>query len=185
VEAPPPLSRALNLTMGSAFGFTPGQFVDAALVLRALTPVLGPPTRDTGWYVTPYQPVPGVPEDCLGRNTQRILRWGNLSFAFWRYTGAGRPPYMLWSWTIGDTRASGEGDRREPHPIVERPAVAATTADGIGVGTPLSVLRSHFGAISVTGDGPAYLRGNDRGSHIDATIAHGKVTGIGTTLGFC
>lgn len=107
---------------------------------------------------------------------QRVLRWGNVSYAFWHSN-----VYVLWSWTLGDTRASGWGDRREPHPIIERPVVKATTVGGLGVGTPAAVLQRRLG-VSFS------LFDNGRGATAAAlhvSIAHGVVTGYGGTLSFC
>ena len=173
---PPPVSRALDLRAGTLFGFRPGPNTNPDLVLNALTPVLGPPTRDTGWYVTRSVPVPGGGEDCLGHNRQRILRWGSVSYAFWHSN-----VYVLWSWTLGNSEAAQEGDRREPHPIIERPIVKATTVGGLGVGTPVAALRNRLGD-----DLHLYDNGQRAtASAVQLSIKHGAVTGYAGVLSFC
>jgi hypothetical protein len=177
-QALPPLARAIDLRAGTAFGVGPGPGTNPDVVLATLTPALGAPTRDTGWYVTPSRAA-----DCLGGQRQRILRWGSLSYAFWHSNTD-----VLWSWTLGDSNATGDGDRREPHPIVESPVIAATTADGIGVGTRLAVLQARFDSrVTVAPDrrSASLPVPNGNGSVVLVSLDHGVVTGIGGRLAFC
>jgi hypothetical protein len=170
---PPPPSRALDLGAGTLFGFKPGPGTDPDGVRTALEPILGPPTRDTGWYQT----TSNGPEDCLGHLQARVLRWGNVSYAFWHSNTD-----VLWSWTLGDSKASGDGDRKEPLPIVEEPVVKATTADGFGVGTPIAVLQRELGdGVQVYDNGT----GANLPAQITLSVAHGLVTGYAGRLSFC
>jgi hypothetical protein len=170
---PPPPSRALDLKAGTLFGFKPGPYTDPDAVRGALEPILGPPTRDTGWYET----TSAGPEDCLGHKQARVLRWGNVSYAFWHSNVD-----VLWSWTLGDSRAAGRGDRKEPVPIVELPAVHATTSDGLGVGTPIAALQRAFGdRVQMFDNG----RGAFLPAQITISLARGLVTGYAGTLSFC
>jgi hypothetical protein len=169
---PPPPSRALDLQAGTLFGFKPGPDTDPDAVRAALEPILGPPTRDTGWYTTQSS----GPEDCLGHLRARVLRWGNVSYAFWHSNVD-----VLWSWTLGDSKASGDGDRKEPLPIVEEPVVKATTADGLGVGTPIAVLQRQLGD-------RLQMLDNGQGATIPGgaiSLANGVVTGYAGRLSFC
>jgi hypothetical protein len=137
--------------------------------------VLGAPTRDTGWFTALPRPVPGGGEDCLA-GPVRILRWGNVSYAF----GHGNV-YVLQSWTLGNSGAAGEGDRREPYPIVERPIVMATTVGGLGVGTAVAVLRGRLGDdFQLDGIGPGATA-----AAVRVSIKHGVVTGYAGVLSVC
>lgn len=108
---------------------------------------------------------------------QRVIRWGNVSYAFFGDGGT----EVLWSWTVGDESGEGDGDRREPQPIVEQPAFKPTTERGIGLGTPVAELRATLGrALSVNADG----RGA-RGGGVTFSLANGVITGIQGRLGFC
>jgi hypothetical protein len=179
--APPlPTRGALDLENGTLFGFKPGPLTPAT-VLAALTPELGPPTRDTGWYVTKSN----NPDDCIGGQTQRILRWGNVSYAFWRVSDPTQ--YVLWSWTLGDSRAADWGDRHEPLPIVEQPVINATTAAGLGVGTSTDTLRSVFGSrFVIPSDGSsAQIFRPDQNPTAYVRLVNGKATGIAGVLPFC
>ena len=170
---PPPPSRALDLHAGTLFGYRPGPGTNPDAVRSALTPILGPPTRDTGWYETKS----AGPEDCLGHLKARVLRWGNVSYAFWHSNTD-----VLWSWTLGDSKAAGRGDRKEPLPIVEQPVVHATTADGLGIGTSITALQHIFG-------NRVQLFDNGQGAFLPAqvsvSLAQGVVTGYAGTLSFC
>jgi hypothetical protein len=171
---PPPLDRALDLVRGTAFGFTPGNDIKPQVVLDVVTRVLGPPTRDTGWYTTKSL----GPDDCLGHNRQRILRWGSLSFAFWHPQAV---QFTLWNWSLGDS----SDDQREPHPIVARPIIAATTADGLGVGTSLTAVQRRYGAkVSVADDKSRASIQYGAGS-VNLFLAHGQVSGMQSRLSFC
>lgn len=153
-------------------------------MVAALKPLLGPPKRDTGWYETATLNT----DDCLGGNQQRVLRWGSLSYAFWKTVVNGKQQYTLWSWVVGDINASGWGDRREPLPIVLQPVIAATTADGDGVGTKLAVLQQRFGpgTIQLSDDHhEAYLGLGGPAGNVQLTIDDETVTGIAGTMGFC
>jgi hypothetical protein len=171
---PPPPGRALDLRAGTLFGFKPGPGTDPDGVRNALESILGPPTRDTGWYET----TSSGPEDCLGHARQRILRWGSVSYAFFGSSDV----YALWSWTLGDSNAAGWGDRKEPPPIVEEPVVRATTADGLGIGTSIAVLQRDLGdRVQLFDNG----QGSNLPAQITVSLAHGLVTGYAGTLSFC
>jgi hypothetical protein len=145
-------------------------------VLDTLTPVLGPPTRDTGWYLAPLS---GTDGDCLGGVRTRILRWGNLSFAFWNPDSGAQ--FTLWSWALGEA-----GEQKEPQPLVDTPPIAATTADGIGIGTSMAELRARYGAdVQVAADHKTVFMGSSSGSAIMFYFADGKVIGIRSRLSFC
>ena len=177
--APPPTDRTLDLDRASAFGFAPGQRVDPDTVRAAVSRILGPPTRDTGWYVTKSS----NQDDCIGGMTQRILRWGSLSYAFWRESNP--TLYVLWSWTLGDSRAANWGDRHEPHPIVDKPVVATTTAAGIGVGSTLDALRRAFGSRLVGVTATSASINHPDSPDLDFELKDGTVTGIAGVLPFC
>jgi hypothetical protein len=171
----PALRRALDLRAGTAFGFGVGDTSPDA-VLKALTRVLGPPTRDTGVYVTH---IPD-PEHCFGNQQHRILRWGSLAYAFWH---SGK--YLLSGWTLGNMNALTSIDWPEPPPIVERPVIAATTAEGLGVGSPISAVQQRYG-LRPNGPHRAFLGANPLVSPVTVvSYAHGLVTGIGRTLTVC
>jgi hypothetical protein len=182
VTAAPPASAldgAIDIANGSAFGFAPGNGVDPEAVRGAVSGVLGAPTHDTGWYMT--QPLGS--HDCLSGTEQRILRWGSLSYAFWKEPGSGPTHFTMWNWTLGDPAAEGDGDQREPQPIVRLPVIAATTADGIGVGTEFSVVQAKYGRrLQLRDDGLGYLVD---GSLVMLSVAHDRVTGIAGRLTFC
>ena len=171
--APPPPSRALDLRTGTLFGFGPGFGTSPDLVRKALTPILGTPTRDTGWYETNSS----GPDDCIGHIQARVLRWGSVSYAFWHSNTD-----VLWSWTLGNSKAAGRGDRHEPLPIVEQPAVHATTADGIGVGTPIGELQRRLGKRIQLFDNK---RGATLAAGVTVSIENGVVTGYAGSLAFC
>jgi hypothetical protein len=168
----PPIGRAIDLRAGTAFGFGVG---DASLeaVIKALTPVLGPPTRDTGLYVTHIRD----PEHCLGDQQYRILRWGNLAYMFGPESG----------WTLGSTRDLWGPSWPEPRPVIDQPAIAATTADGIGIGSPFRTVRKRY-ALQPYGPDPhsAFVGANPVVSPVTAVSdADGVVTGIGSIAQAC
>lgn len=186
------LTGGLDLQGRSVLGFKPDNMVLLAPedLLAALTPVLGEPTRDTGWYTVPGGDVEG---DCLGGMRERIIRWGDLGFAFWDQQGE----VNLWSWTLGDPTASLKGDRKEPQPIPMAPALPLTSNDGIAVGSPVTDLIKVLGPDLVFFDAGgqtappesatlSYLSGFDaRTPNLGFALADGRVTGISGTLSFC
>lgn len=180
-----PPTDLVDLRAGSIYGFAAGDQVEPVELLALLTPVLGDPTRDTGWYLTPGDV--GEP-DCLGGMRQRVIRWGNLGFAFWNGND-------LWSWTIGDPTASTYGDRREPAPIPMTPAISATSTEGLHVGSSVADLVAVFGpdirfedhaeAVSPDSATLAVVYNVDVQRLIAFSLSDGVVTGIGSTRLFC
>jgi hypothetical protein len=174
--SPPPttpsVDRALDLISGTAFGIQPGDVLPET-VLSTLTPVLGPPTRDTGWYIAELH----EGGDCFGNQRHRILRWGNLSFGFHN------PPehperFILWGWALGP-----DENMREPQPIVDTTPLAATTPDGVGIGTSLEELRAVYGE-RVQEIGKSVFMTISNGG-ILFTVTDGKVSVIESRLPFC
>jgi hypothetical protein len=108
------------------------------------------------------------------------VRWGNLSFAFWNSTVPGTVRFTLWSWALGDT-----ADQREPHPVINQPIIAATTADGIGIGTALTTLRGRYGSRLVLADDRRSALLHASGASVIVSLAHDIVTGIQSRLAFC
>ena len=186
------LAAGLDLHGRSVLGFEPDNLNPLAPedLLAALTPTLGEPTRDTGWYTTSGGDVVG---DCLGGIRQRILRWGNLGFAFWDQQDV----VNLWSWTLGDPSASFKGDRKEPPPIPMTPALPLTSIEGIAIGSPVTELVRVFGPDLVFVDTQgqqtspesatlSFLSGFDaRTPNLGFALSGGHVTGISATLSFC
>lgn len=185
ILVPLPTTELIDLRSGSIYGFAAGDRVRPVDLLALLTPVLGDPTRDTGWYLTPGDV--GEP-DCLGGMRQRVIRWGNLGFAFWNGND-------LWSWTIGDPTASTYGDRREPAPIPMTPAISATSTEGLHVGSSVADLVAVFGpdirfedhaeAVSPDSATLAVVYNVDVQRLIAFSLSDGVVTGIGSTRLFC
>jgi len=188
---PSPLTGGLDLHARSVLGFKPDNLnsLDPADLLAALTPALGAPTRDTGWYTTPG----GGEGDCTGGIRQRVIRWGNLGFAFWDQQDV---PF-LWSWTLGDPAASWKGDRKEPTPIPMTPALPLTSIEGIAIGSSVTELIQILGPdlLFVDAEGNpeppesatlSYLSGFDaRTANLGFAVSDGRVTGISATLSFC
>ena len=186
------LTGGLDLQGRTVLGFKPDNLAPLAPadLLAALTPVLGEPTRDTDWYTTSGGDVVG---DCLGGIRQRIIRWGDLGFAFWDQQGV----VSLWSWTLGDPSASFKGDRKEPLPIPMTPALPLTSSDGIAIGSAATELVQLLGPDLVFLDASgqptsaesatlSYLSGFDaRTPNLGFALADGRVTGISATLSFC
>lgn len=175
----PPLGRALDLHAGrsTAFGIGVGDTSPEA-VIKALTPVLGPPTRDTGVYATHLPD----PEGCFGNQQYRIVRWGNLAYMF-RHPDS----YVLAGWTLGSTRDLWEPKYEwpEPRPVIEQPAVAATTADGLGIGSPLRTVRKRY-AMQPSGPHLAAVGPNPVVSPVTVvSYANGVITGIGSNAPAC
>jgi hypothetical protein len=172
----PPLRRALDLNAGTAFGFDVGD-TSPESVAKALTPVLGPPTRDTGVYVTH---IPD-PEGCFGNQQNRIVRWGNLAYMFWHPGG-----YVLSAWTLGSTKDLWAPLAwPEPRPVIEEPAIAATTADGLGIGSPVRAVRKRY-ALQPSGPHLALVGANPVVSPVTVVShADGVVTGIGRAFPVC
>jgi len=172
----PPLGRALDLNAGTAFGFDVGG-TSPETVIKALTPVLGPPTRDTGVFVTH---IPD-PEGCFGNQQNRVLRWGNLAYKFWHRGG-----YVLSAWTLGSTKTwLYPFEWPEPRPAIEQPAIAATTADGIGIGSPLRVVRNRY-ALQLNAPHRALVGVNPVVSPVTFVFhTDGVVTGIGRESPAC
>lgn len=172
----PSVDGSLDLAKGTAFGIAPGNGVTPESVLDTLTPVLGPSTRDTGWYITELR----SNEDCLGNMRQRILRWGNLSFAFWNPQQS-PAQFTLWGWALGKT-----ADQREPQPIVDTPTVAATTSDGIGIGTPFVEVQARYGTrVQVAADNKTVFMSTSSNGVVVFSLKDGNVSGIQSRLSFC
>jgi hypothetical protein len=138
--------------------------------------------------------MPGGEEGvCPGGIPQRVIRWGNLGFAFWNQQDV----ISLWSWTLGDPAASFKGDRQEPTPIPMTPALPLSSLEGIMVGSSVTELIQILGPdlrfVDAEGN-PAspesatlsYLSGFDaQVANLGFALSDGRVTGISATLSFC
>ncbi len=122
-------TAALNVSTQTVFGFGVGP-ASVGDVLDEVSTQLGPVTNDTDWYTLPRTGSGGT-GDCLAEQESRILRWGDLSIAFWRKDGA----ESIWSWSVGDPAVSGYGDRREPNIPASPAATGLRTAEGVSVGS--------------------------------------------------
>ena len=195
-----PPERAIDLDAAGVFGVRPGP-ADPDAVRTSVSEVLGPPTRDTGWYHIPIAVLPDGTQDCTGGMTQRVLRWGDLALAFWD-SGSTGTDEVLWSWTLGDPAASAWGDRHEPSLPAITP-VGVSTPDGVQVGTPVDALLGLYGArltltdpagnaagpsaatLGILAPSPATTTITDAAPSIGFAFRDGIVTGIGGTLSFC
>ena len=133
-------AQSFSLTLGRILGFDIGAPVSPDDIVATARPSLGPVEHDTGWY-TDNSPPRADALDCLIGAEYRVLWWGDLSVAFRRVDGV----TSIWAWSIGDRRASGWSDRREPYAPTSPALTNLTTAGGIHVGSSVQELHVQFG----------------------------------------
>jgi len=133
-----------NLSEGTLWGLGIGRHTPAEAHAAQF---FGPgPVFDTGWFVAEGSEQREY--DCLVGMEQRILWWGDASFAFSR-TADGT--VELWSWTVGDVRASDYGDRYQPDFEQPLSGTGIETEFGIAVGSNVDeFLVSHGGTLEMT-----------------------------------
>lgn len=179
---------------GEIFGFGI-DFHTIDEVSAAVTAVYGEPTADSGWYT--IVPVATGDEDCLAGREVRVLHWGDLSVAFSKMNATdGEPGEFLWSWVVGDLRASGFDGFREPTAAPAGPPTGLVTAGGIGLGTmaadvfsPAELILSDFPAEDGSRTGqffPTPAVGTVVALHGGIVVdADGAIIGFGATQSFC
>jgi hypothetical protein len=188
----------VSLERGEVFGVGPDWSGAAAPpdrtaddTLARIASTLGPVAADTGWYELGLGGVGGDPQ-CLAGAEYRVLWWGDLSVAFRRLDGV----ELLWTWSVGDRRASGFGDRGEPGVGDTGAPVGLVTEAGIGVGSTLDDLLTAYPARlidtgNVDADGTVvYVSDGGRwpghtNSSVGVTVRDGAVTGYASTLSVC
>ena len=158
-------------------------------MLTGINPVLGEPTADSGWFVV--EAVAPGDEDCLAGQELRVLHWGDLTVAFKKgITTDGLDGEQLWSWTVGDVRASGFDSLREPVPAPTGTPTGLRTDAGFGLGSSFDELTSFtLGEVAVDGSRGGSVTptgGAETGLYQGFVIdADGTVTGFGATQSFC
>lgn len=179
---------------GEVFGFGIG-FHSVDEVSAAISAVYGEPTADSGWYT--IVPVATGDEDCLAGREVRVLHWGDLSVAFSKMNAMdGVAGEFLWSWVVGDLRASGFDGFREPTAAPAGPPTGLVTAGGIGLGTmaadafsPAELILSDFPAEDGSRAGqyfPTPAVGTVVVFHGGIVVdADGAIIGFGATQSFC
>jgi hypothetical protein len=175
----------ISVDLGSAFGYRPGDEVTASEIETRVSALLGPPTHDTGWFVTPSNTAITEEEDCMGGNTTRVLWWNDLSYIVWQLPDGTE---RLYAWSIGDPRAVRIGDRREPYTpdASDRSGILTDGAlpIGVGTGTP-DVAEAYPDAIPSAGavfeDG-ASTWGLGRSTLV---VLDDTVVGLGSEVFFC
>jgi len=180
---------ALDLNAQTVFGLGVGP-AKAADVLDTVSAELGPVTSDTNWYTLPKTGAGGT-SDCLADQESRILRWGDLSIAFWRKAGA----ESIWSWSVGNPAVSGYEDRREPNIPASPTATGLRTPEGIGVGSTFDDLSDVYGErfqfFPLTPDDASGVHiatpdpKTPAGANLSLMELGGPIVGIGSTLKFC
>ncbi len=193
-----PILDGVSLERGEVFGLGPDWSAEtvppdqtADDTLTRVSALLGPVGADTGWYELGLTGVSGDPQ-CLAGAEYRVLWWGDLSVAFRRLDGV----ELLWTWSVGDPRASGFGDRGEPAVADTGTATALVTEAGIAVGSTLDDLLAAYpnrliDTGSVDADGTVlYVSSGGQwpgltNSTIGVTVRDGAVTGYATTLSLC
>lgn len=180
---------ALDVNAQTVYGIGVGP-ASTTDVLATVSARLGDVTNDTGWYTLPPASDGGI-GDCLANQESRILRWGDLSIAFWRKAGV----ESIWSWSVGDPSVSGYGDRREPNLPASPTLTGLRTNEDIGVGSTFddvaAAYKQRFQFFPLT---PEDTTGLHRATAADTTPAGaaismleigGPIIGIGSTLHFC
>ena len=180
---------ALDVNAQTVFGFGVGP---AAVkdVRDAVSKELGSVTNDTDWYTLPKTSTGGT-ADCIADQESRILRWGDLSIAFWRKAGT----ESIWSWSVGNPAVSGYDDRREPNIPASPAPTGLRTPEGISVGSSFDDLADAYGEtfqfFPLT---PDDVRGvhvatpdpkTRAGASLSMMEVGGPIVGIGSTLNFC
>ena len=180
---------ALDVNAQTVYGFGVGP-ASTTDVLAQVSSHLGAVTHDTNWYTLPRTSTDAI-SDCLADQESRILRWGDLSIAFWRKAGV----ESIWSWSVGDPSVSGYGDRREPNIPASPAPTGLRTSEDIGVGSTFddvaAAYKQRFQFFPLT---PEDTSGIHLATTADATPAGatmsllelgGPIIGIGSTLHFC
>lgn len=177
---------------GTVLGLPLG-FSSVDKVLTGINPVLGEPTADSGWFVV--EAIAPGDEDCLAGQELRVLHWGDLTVAFKSgFTPDGLEGEQMWSWVVGDLRASGFSSFREPVPAPTAPPTGLLTEDGFGLGTTVDELRASGEVVLsdfTNDDGTRNgfftpTDGTESGLNRSIVIdADGNVIGFGTTQAFC
>ena len=180
---------ALDLNAQTVYGIAVGP-ASATDVLATVSAHLGDVTNDTGWYTLPPTSDGGI-GDCLANQESRILRWGDLSIAFWRKAGV----ESIWSWSVGDPSVSGYGDRREPNLPASLAPTGLRTTEDIGVGSTFDdVAAAYKQRFQFFPSTPEDTTGVHLATAADTTPAGaaismleigGPIIGIGSTLHFC
>jgi hypothetical protein len=194
-----PLDRTrIDFATGSAFGFRPGDVVSSDDVLGEVSAVLGQATHDTGWFVTASSG--NLDGDCMAGRTTRTIWWNDFSMSFWRRNlDDGTTDEVVWTWTVGDTRASRFEDRREPYlpPADARSGLTTGTDIPISVGSTEQDLADAYGNLLVRSAGPTLDDGatswhdaGDAGWELHGVSAivltrDGIVIGFGSAMQFC
>ena len=185
----PGANLALDLNAQTVFGFGVGP-ASTTDVLAAVSSRLGAVTNDTNWYTLAPTSGGGV-GDCLANQESRILRWGDLSIAFWRKNGA----ESIWSWSVGDPSVSGYGDRREPNIPASPTPTGLRTTDDIRVGSTFddvaAVYGQRFQFFPLTPEDTSGVHfatapeATPAGATVSLLELGGPIIGIGSTLHFC
>jgi hypothetical protein len=180
---------AIDVNAQTVFGFGVGP-AKVSDVLDKVSADLGKVTNDTDWYTLPRTSAGGI-GDCLADQESRILRWGDLSIAFWRKDGA----ESIWSWSVGDPSVSGYGDRREPNIPAAPERTGLRTAEGISVGSSFDdVADAYDQKFQFVPETPEDTSGihmatatakTAAGAAISMLEVGGPIVGIGSTLPFC
>jgi hypothetical protein len=155
-----------------------------------VTAQLGPVTNDTDWYTLPTTSAGGT-SNCLANQESRILRWGDLSIAFWNKDGA----ESIWSWSVGDPAVSGYGDRREPNIPASPTPTRLQTPQGIAVGSTFDDLSDAYGEtfqfFPLTPEDTSGIHiatpeaKTPAGANLSLMELGGPIVGIGSTIKFC
>jgi hypothetical protein len=183
-------SAVLDLQTQKIFGFGVGP-ASSDQVKKDVSAQMGSVTNDTGWYTLPNTTADGI-GDCLADIDSRVLRWGDLSIAFWK---ADDGTEQIWSWSVGDPSVSGWKDRREPNIPASPERSGLRTTTGIGVGSTFTEVSDAYGDqfqfIPLTPDDASGIHlaagalDQQTGSSVSMLEKSGFITGIGATLTFC
>jgi hypothetical protein len=176
----------ISFETGSAFGFLPADAVTADEIEAHVSSILGPPTHDTGWFVTPDDPTITDHEDCMGGNTTRVLWWHDLSFVVWQFPDGTE---SLFAWSVGDILATRFGDRREPY--LPEPGDRSNVTSGtpaIGIGTPGDEVLTAYPELQQAAID--FAEPNDRKQlwqvgPVTIILLDGRVIGFGNEVHFC
>ena len=180
---------ALDVNAQTVYGIAVGP-ASTTDVLATVSARLGDVTNDTGWYTLPPVSDGGI-GDCLANQESRILRWGDLSIAFWRKAGV----ESIWSWSVGDPSVSGYGDRREPNLPASPAPTGLRTNEDIGVGSTFddvaAAYKQRFQFFPLTPEDTTGVHVSTAAETTPAGAAMsmmelgGPIIGIGSTLHFC
>lgn len=180
---------ALDVNAQAVYGFGVGP-ASTTDVLAQVSSHLGAVTHDTDWYTLPRTSTDAI-SDCLADQESRILRWGDLSIAFWRKAGV----ESIWSWSVGDPSVSGYGDRREPNIPASPAPTGLRTGEDIGIGSTFddvaAVYKQRFQFFPLTPEDTSGIHlataanATPAGATISLLELGGPIIGIGSTLHFC